>query len=257
MTDVNVESAKKENQTLLFKLPLELIVEIINQVYPEPVFLASLRKVSHQFQAMVDTTTTDTNSYWGQFLKEEMYQAIKEGTSTYKTTKAAYIDGTAIDLHKISLATFLVHPRQAYCSYLDKELGRVGFIAENNTHSEVTITKFLKIELANELRKLVEKKPNITAAEGIEIAFQKIDSRERSYHRSSYHWMPQAIDMAADDISFWHQDTAELTVEERQIIERNLGFFTLFDSIQNQLLPTYEEAMNESTSESAQQNYLP
>lgn len=53
------------------------------------------------------------------------------------------------------------------------------------------------------------------------------------------HWMPQEISMAAD-IALW-QDPHGLTDDERQIIKRNLGFFSVADSLaaNNIVLGTY------------------
>lgn len=53
------------------------------------------------------------------------------------------------------------------------------------------------------------------------------------------HWMPQEINMAAD-IALWN-DPAGLTADERQLVKRNLGFFSTADSLaaNNIVLGTY------------------
>lgn len=172
MTDVNPASAEKENQepSRLFDLPLELIIKILERV--DPIELAKLERVSRRVRVIVED-----NAFWGQFLKEEVYQAIKEGGSVYKNAKAAYIEGSAaIDLNKISLATFLMHPRRAYCSYSGRDISSVRrTIFERHKVNQPT-TPQLKQDLNRELQNLVKEKPSITATEGIEIAFQKIDS---------------------------------------------------------------------------------
>ena len=54
---------------------------------------------------------------------------------------------------------------------------------------------------------------------------------------SANHWMPEEIPMH-DDIKLW-QDPNGLTEDERQIVERNLGFFIGFCMLQNITISTF------------------
>ncbi len=61
---------------------------------------------------------------------------------------------------------------------------------------------------------------------------------------SANHWMPEEIPMH-DDIKLW-QDPKGLTEDERQIVERNLGFFSTADSLvaNNLVLAVYKHITN-------------
>ena len=61
---------------------------------------------------------------------------------------------------------------------------------------------------------------------------------------SANHWMPEEIQMQ-DDIRVW-EDPNKLTKDERQIVERNLGFFSTADSLvaNNLVLAVYRHITN-------------
>lgn len=76
------------------------------------------------------------------------------------------------------------------------------------------------------------------------VPFKYLWAWEKYLTACANHWMPQEINMAAD-IALWRSSTG-LTLDERMIVERSLGFFSTADSLvaNNLVLAVYRHITN-------------
>lgn len=131
-------------------------------------------------------------------------------------------------------------------SHVHSSGGSIDEVATKNTAaSESGVTGLETLHMGAQRVQVDDKKIiNCRADLNQLVPFKYIWAWEKYLAACNNHWMPQEINMSAD-IAMWN-DPHGLTVDERTILKRSLGFFSTADSLvaNNLVLAVYRHLTN-------------